>query len=702
MDTDNYQKIIFELITIQKWDGVEEILKSNIDPDIRDSAGNYLIHLLIYYNQIKLLELLLKLNPRLDIIDPDGKQICYLPIRYNQLNILKLLLEYNNVSYGIDITNFRDNEQHSPLFYAVKFNSINSAKLILDYGGRLSTSDKDKNTALHIACLQGKEELAKLYSSYYPEMNQFINFENKIPLHNSIISKNLKIIKTILQNKDNIELIKFQDINDRTPLMYAIELQYNIILDELINELSEFQQKEIMELQDTNGNTHYHLAIKYNIDLNKFVDPSNSVCKKINIDGNTILHLLLINNLTNYFPNILSKSSFLIQNNDNNTVLHFLLPEKWKKYKDIFENKKLAIFIKNKNGISPYDMLISNNNFEEFEKILIKSYYNQLINNSDEEYVSQWESDCSKNKLNIDECTIEIRNNINKGISYPEKKKNYCINITTKSVSNSSYTGITLDIIGGLILLKNLTKQKFISSLLLPNIIDNTYLSDFYVNNRIIRTDFLNFEIIWSYQTIFFPIGLDKLFSNFLKDNKSRYFIIPVGIELSQGSHANILIFDKKYNILERFEPDGSKPPNGFFYFPDELDTYIYQYFTKFKTVFEYKKPIDSIPRVSFQRYEILESNNKMSDPRGYCGAWCSWYAYQRIRTGIKIDVLIPKLLQKIRGSNITFKQIIKNYASMMADVRDNILKDNKLILDDWFNSITHDQLRSLAKTLSE
>ena len=138
MDIDNYQKIIFELITIQKWDGVEDILKSNIDPDIRDSAGNYLIHLLIYYNQIKLLELLLKLNPRLDIIDPDGKQICYLPIRYNQLNILKLLLEYNNVSYGIDITNFRDNEQNSPLFYAVKFNSINSAKLILDYGGRFT------------------------------------------------------------------------------------------------------------------------------------------------------------------------------------------------------------------------------------------------------------------------------------------------------------------------------------------------------------------------------------------------------------------------------------------------------------------------------------------------------------------------------------------------------------------------------------
>jgi len=704
MDPDNYQKIIFELITIQKWEGVEEILKTKIDPDIRDSAGNYLIHLLIYNNQIKLIQLLLKLEPRLDIIDPDGKQICYLPIRYNQMTILKLLLDYNNINYGIDITNFRDTNEHSPLFYAIKFNSITSAKLLLDYGGRLTTTDKYKNTPLHLACLQGKEELVKLFSGYYPEMNQFINNEKKIPLHNSIISKNIKIVKTILQDKDNIELIKLQDINDRTSLMYAIELQYNIILKELLDTMSETQISDIMELQDINGNTHYHLAIKYNTKLDNFINPSSEVCKKINTDGNTILHLLLINNLTNYFPDILNKSSFLIQNNDNNTALHFLMPEKWKNYQDILETKKLAIFLKNKSGLSPYDILNSSNNYLLFEQLLIKSYYNQLINNPTTEYVNKWETDCSKKTTNLDNCIVEIKKNINNGISYPEKKKNYCINITSKLVTNSSYTGITLDIIGGLIALKNLIKSKpeIITSLSLSNIIDNPNLSNFYTNNRIIRTDFLNFEIIWSHQTIFFPVGLDKLFSNYIITN-SRYFIIPIGIELSQGSHANMLIFDKKYNMLERFEPDGSKPPNGFFYFPDELDTYIYQYFSKLiKNDFEYITPKDAIPRVSFQRYEILESSNNVSDPRGYCGAWCTWYTYQRIRTGIKMKKLIPKLLQRIRGSNLTFKQIVKNFASIMADIRDTLLKKNKLTLDDWFNTITHDQLRFLSQTLSE
>lgn len=705
MDTENYQKIIFELITIQKWDGVEEIIRNNIDPDIRDSAGNYLIHLLIYNNQIKLIEQLLKLQPRLDILDPDGKQICYLPIRYNQLSILKLLLEYNTINYGIDITNFRDSEQYSPLFYAIKFNSINSAKLLLDYGGRLNTTDKYRNTPLHIACLNNKEELVKLFSNYYPDMHQFINLEQKIPLHNSIISKNIKIIKIIIQDKNNIELIKYQDINDRTSLMYAIELEYNNIVVELLNVLSPKQLEKIMELQDINGNTHYHLAIKYNIKLDLFINPSLEVSRKINIDGNTILHLLLINNITNYFPDILTKSSFLVQNNENNTVLHYMMPEKWKKYTDVLEIKKLAIFLKNKNGLSPYDMLKSSNNYDLFFPILIKSYYNQLIKNSDAEFINKWETDCSKKKLSLDKCKIDIIKNINDGISYPEKKKNYCINITSNLVTNSSYTGITLDIIAGLIIIQNLIKKDktILTSLSLPNLIDNVKLSEFYTNNRIIRTDFLNFEIIWSYQTIFFPIGLDKLFIQFLSNKKTRYFVIPIGIELAQGSHANILIYDKQYNILERFEPDGSKPPNGFFYFPDELDTYIYQYFSNhIKNPFDYKTPIDTIPRISFQRYEILEYNNNLSDPRGYCGAWCAWYAYQRIRTGIKMEKLIPKLLQKIRGSNIKFKQVVRNFASIMSDQRDTLLKKNKLTLDDWFNTITSTQLFSLAQTVSK
>ena len=698
IEENNYQKILFELITLQNWKAVEDILnKYKIDPDIRDSAGNYLIHLFIYYNQIHLLKLLLKLEPRLDILDPDGKQICYLPIRYNQLEILKLLLEYNKINYGIDITNFRDSNQLSPLFYSVKFNSELCTKLLLDNGARLDVTDKNKNTPLHVACLYGKEELVKVLSSYYPEMKLYINLNKQTPLHSSILSSNIKITKLILQDENKSNLVLAQDDNDRTPLMYAIEFQNIKCMEELLD-IDLITKNILMELQDIEGNTHYHLAIKFKINLDLFIVPTYNSSQKINVDGNTILHLLLMNDLDNYFPDILKTSSLLIQNNENSTPLHLLMPIKWLKYKDILETKKLAIYLKNKSGITPYSMINSVNK-ELFLKIVTKSYYNLLIKNPDAEYVTQWENECAHKKRNINQCEKEIIDNINKNISYPIKKKNYCINITSKMVSNLSYLGITIDIIGGLM---ELDGSNTVTSLLLNDIVHNPNLSTFYQNNRIIRNDLLNFEIIWSYQTIFFPIGLDILFKQFLKDTlkKSRYFVVPIGIELSQGSHANILIYDKKYNELERFEPDGSKSPNGFYYFPDELDTYIYQYFSKLTNLdkMEYQKPIDSIPRISFQRYENLESNNKTD--RGYCGTWSAWYAFQRIRTGIKMNKLIPKLLQKIRGSNLMFKQIVRNYASIMSNNRDILFNKINITSDDWFNYLTNEQLVKLGSLI--
>jgi ankyrin repeat protein len=693
----NYQTIIFELISIQKWDGVEDILKNKIDPDIRDSSGNYLIHLLIYNHQIKLLQLLLKLEPRLDILDQEGKQICYSPIRYNQLNILKILLDYNEINYGIDITNFRDSNQLSPLFYAIKFNSLSSTEVLLKYGARLNTFDRNRNTALHTACQLGYYDFAKLFMSFNPDSIQSINLEKQTILHTSILSNNIKLIRLILEYDDHKNLINSQDINNRTPLMYAIEFQYVSIIKELNN--------TSMNLQDGNGNTHYHLALKYNIDLNNVKLPEikdKIIASKTDIDGNTILHLLLLKSKRYYFPDILKVSSFLIQNNDNNTILHLLLKEDWINYKDILEHQKLSIFLKNKLGISPYNILVSNKLYDTFLPIIIRSYYNQLLQNSNKEFNTKWENDCSKDKMNKKECEERIKTSIESGISYPQKKKTYCIDIKKKSITSSSYLGITIDIISGLLLLKQLNKENIIETTVnLDTIMMNSKLNDFYITNRIVRNDLLNFEIVWSYRTIFFPVGLDTLFISFLKSNK-RYFIIPVGIELSQGSHANILIYDKELLLLERFEPDGSNPPNDFNYFPDELDSSIYQYFKNMIQELTYVTPIEGSPRISFQRYEVIESYAKISDPRGFCGAWCSWYAYQRINSGLTMKRLIPKLLQKIRGNNLSFKEVIRNYANLMASIRDTIFKQSNIEMEDWFSLLSLEKLHTLEKVIKK
>ena len=95
-----------------------------------------------------------------------------------------------------------------------------------------------------------------------------------------------------------------------------------------------------------------------------------------------------------------------------------------------------------------------------------------------------------------------------------------------------------------------------------------------------------------------------------------------------------------------------------------------------------------------------MESNARISDPRGYCGAWCSWYAYQRIKSGISMPKLIPKLLQKIRGNNMSFKQVVRNYANQMANERDILLKKANLTIEDWFNNISLLDLEKLEKLI--
>ena len=132
------------------------------------------------------------------------------------------------------------------------------------------------------------------------------------------------------------------------------------------------------------------------------------------------------------------------------------------------------------------------------------------------------------------------------------------------------------------------------------HIINNDTYKNF-ANDNYLYEDFYNYEIIWNRQNIYFPICLDKSIQEFL-NNKNRYFIISIGINLAEGAHANILIFDKLYKSYERYEPHGSRSLSNFYYFPNELDTYIYNYFSKF-TDYTYIKPIDGSPAIGFQTW---------------------------------------------------------------------------------------------------
>ena len=126
-----------------------------------------------------------------------------------------------------------------------------------------------------------------------------------------------------------------------------------------------------------------------------------------------------------------------------------------------------------------------------------------------------------------------------------------------------------------------------------------------YINKN--GQDFYNIEIIWDRQKIFFPENIKELFFNLDK----RFLIIPIGIEIPLGNHSNILIYDSKLNIVERFEPNGSTSPIGYYYNSSKLDEYIKFELNNYIQNYTYLSSKNYLPKIGFQVYENLENQKK-------------------------------------------------------------------------------------------
>jgi len=198
---------------------------------------------------------------------------------------------------------------------------------------------------------------------------------------------------------------------------------------------------------------------------------------------------------------------------------------------------------------------------------------------------------------------------------------------------------------------------------------------------------FINFEILWVNNKLY-------LISNFIDkiteciEHKYTFIIIPVGIEMPSGSHANYIIYDVKNNIVERFEPNGSTTPVGLNYNPELLDSILKQKFIDINPNIKYLKPQDYLPKVSFQMLDIMEhKNRKIGDPGGFCALWAIWYVDMRLTYNtIEPTELVFILINAIRTQNISVKNMIRNYAINIISDRDNILTKLNLDMNDWIN----------------
>lgn len=730
----------------------------------RDNHNNYFINYAVALNNIELINYLLETGSKIDVVDNEEKSILYNPIKYGFDNILELLLRFDASTIGISILDQPDKDGYIPLHYAIKFSNINAIKLLLKYGSNPNIHDKNGSTSLHLSIFSRSFEIFEIILNSVGNVNhrrkngenalhlacnfQLINFVKKLlehnidvntqdythefsPLHYSVNLKNTDIVKMLLEKK-NINP-NVQDIVGNTSLHYILIEGRTDLFDIFLNYDSDKKVLNYnlwnMDMDIPLHNALYNIINVSSDELNKFDESYND----------KIVSALL------------PKSNVNIKNKYGDTCLHLLCRlNYWKKYKDVLITKRLDIFSANLNGVAPID-LIDLNDYDEFVQIVVKSYYNRL-KKAGKLWMNEWENICAKNfdvmtdddyvKLGLDkkskkledvenECENiierQIRNNINlykrgsltreqeltKDVkntekiisSFPVKSVDKYINLNKgEFVSFSTFTGSSLDILIGLIFLLN--KHNNACSILTESFVEKESLCKFYRSIGILinsKCEFFNFEIIWAYNKLYLA---DNFFNNFKKCLKKQieFIIIPIGITMQNGNHANYIIYDVASKEVERFEPHGSSPPAKLQYNPDLLDDILHNRFREIDSEIKYFSPKHYLPKIGFQILELYEKkHSRIGDPAGFCAIWAIWYTDMRLTyKDINRKKLVKELLFKLRDKNIQFKELIRNYSHQIVKIRDGILSSGNMDINDWDNEqYTDVQIDKIMKNLS-
>ena len=687
---------LIELIKNKNIKELISVIKKNkdINLNVTDSNYNFFIYYVILYNEDELLDLILTRNIRLDILDTDGRNILYIPIKFSYNQLLIKLIEKDEKNIGLPIIDIKDTLGLTALHYSIIFNNYEAFKILLDKSNIFINNNQNLN-AFHICIQYNRITFFIDILSNISEL--FINTNNNENLlQYAILFDKYEFIPYILKKKININN---QDITNGLCALHQIVIKNKIDIVQLF-----INYGANINIQDYYGNTAIHYCIsEENIEILQLLLQYNPNLNLIDIDGNTPLHLYLKNSYLEkeILQLLITKSDLNIQNNNGLTCLKNIIDLYIvDNYIDLLNKKELNFFIQDNTGEDMSDSLTNKN----ILNLAIDSYYNILKEKKDL-LILEWEILCSDNKSEKF-CKDKIKQIILKEKRSLPLFTNYDLKLDNGIFVNTCfYTGIPLDILFGILYLNQIFSKDGFSLILDYPLTINQPLENYYQKlgqDYPFKLEFSNCEIIWSFQKIFFPSYFDDEFEKVIKDTNVKYIAIPLGIELSNGSHANIIYINKKSKTIERFEPNGSHQPSGLNYNPDLLDRLLINKFNKYE--YKYFKPTDFLPSIGFQILENIEEGKckRLGDPNGFCGVWCIWWVYHRIKNN-KLDniTLVQLLIKNIKLENKSFKNLIRNFSYYITELRDKTLKKFNIDINDWMvNSVEKSVIDSIEKEI--
>lgn len=559
---------------------------------------------------------------------------------------------------------------------------------------------------------------------YILELLQFLyvknkSFLNKIILHNDKTNTNFIDLLIILINKNNN--LNNNPNNNEDDKYNFIKPLLNIL--KFLFQINSLSQLIINKLCIKTDNDDFLLYLLKNININN-IEITQTINNHLCID------VLFFNNYIKSFKYIINIASIInFKNVDDNIIFNLvnsvnedipkLITEILNKsnlleLRDVNNNNIILLFIKKFN--------IDNELILNFLKTLNN---NDLIYEKNIENISIY--DLIKNNKFFEKLNIQYKDKKN---NFSKIKKLFCCN-TNIGVFNSdtlhniiyTYMIITkykkkLDIC-----FNNYDKTKQINEIFKLEIshndiniigILNLYLNNFY--------SFYCHLIIWKNVNTYY---INEYLINYLKnkcvDNyKKRFIYIKLSIIIAENNirHANIILIDNKYKLVERFEPYGDIYNESIIGLDNILKI-------KIADVINYKyNVIQTYPGYQAKTIEYNNSFKSYGDPGGYCLAWCFLFLEVRLLydnlTSKEIINLINNYI--LNNFEIDFKDIlndnqlnkfmvfIRNYGYSLDQYKNKLMIKFNLSLktiyhinlkDDIYNKICYKLNKSLDKILN-
>jgi ankyrin repeat protein len=677
---------IEKLINSNNWGKIyEKLTKNKLSPTQELSNGNTILHIASINNNKKIISYYLKkdISPLLKS-NNDGNTPIHLLATYNYVTLLKQCV--NNYPEFLNLLNNNDETITNILYNNLDFIKF-VCKLIDDnkqYDTNLITNDTANNNII----TKNIDDNTKINDNNYKIISillknqaKYINECSGSFLCYALNNDKLDIAKLLIDNK--------YDINKKdsyiTPFIYAIENKQHEILKLLLKNKNidiqycgpEGDDNPMMIAIDNNDEYVINLLLehKFNVDLfNRHLDTSlNYALKNKKLSVDILAKLILSGNLN-------------IQNVDGETPLHNLCKyHNLDNYSNLLVNKELDIFIKDNHNKRPLDYL-SGHTINKLIKFATKSYNTQL---NDSSILKK----TIKNDYELKKYMFATERSIPKS---KDKKK-----LNEKFISGNSVTHglFNADALHNMIYTVIMLKKY--DNLCIPF---QYMISDKYVNTKVSWNNLYNipseniiYELAQVYNNYFFEIQpyliiwknknvnyIHKDFKFLIKkcliSEKVRYIFIKLTLVPSMNNtHANILVYDKVTNILERFEPYGLIP----YLDGDNLNKFIENIGKEcINKNLTYIKPIDMKNVIGPQVISDDSNYNikKLGDPNGYCLAWTFWFLETRVSnpdTNTK-DLLENMISNVIKPNSVDgdklFIDFIRNYAGGLDKLKNEFM----------------------------